>query len=231
LRPYKHVVSLEVRSEGHGSGSTYAGDGPTLASAIFLLRLDFLIFTTSPSPSYSSHGKNVSTRSYAGPDTLTLSSPPKLSCGFGFWRDFCCFLSLRATAAGESPFSCAASSSGVAVTESPTGRALDDCDGLVCLRLKTTGASSVMTFREVDQSRGSEVVISVFWSIAITIFPQHSLAASTTLRRRCSPYRRSCHGYRKYGGQISKRRCESSAISSKNILTLQWYTSQPPCGL
>lgn len=115
-----------------------------------------MIFTTSPPPSYSTHGENVSTRSYAGPDTLTSSSPPKLSCGFGFWRDFCCFLSLRATAAGESPFSCAASSSGVAPTESPTGRALDDCDGLVCLRLKTTGASSVMTFREVDPRRGSE---------------------------------------------------------------------------
>ena len=47
----------------------------------------------------------VSIGSYGEPDTLTSSSPPKLSCAFGFWRAFCCFLNLAATTAGESPLS------------------------------------------------------------------------------------------------------------------------------
>jgi len=100
--------------------------------------------------------KNVSIGSYEEPDTLTSSSPPKLSWGFCFWRVFCCFLSLEATAAGESPRSWAALSSVPVVAESSTSRALDDCDGLDCLRLKMTGASSVMAFKEMDQRRKRE---------------------------------------------------------------------------
>lgn len=111
------------------------------------------------------------------PDTLTSSSPPKLSCGFCFWRAFCCFLTLEATAAGESPCSWAAPSSRPATTETSAGRVLDDCDGLDCLRLKMTGVSSVMAFREMDQ-RAEAKVISALPSIATTIPP------GTRLQRR-----------------------------------------------
>ena len=73
-------------------------------------------------------------------------------------------------AAGESPLSWAAPSSRAAATETPTSRVLDDCDGLDCLRLKMTGASSVMASMEMDQGTEAKV-ISVFPSIATTILP------------------------------------------------------------
>jgi len=114
--------------------------------------------------------RNMSIGSDGEPDTLTSSSPPKLSCGFCFWRAFCCFLTLEATAAGESPLSWATPSSRPAATETSTGRVLEDCDGLDCLRLKMTGASSVMAFREMDQ-RVEAKVISALPSIATTIPP------------------------------------------------------------
>ena len=100
--------------------------------------------------------RHVSTESYGEPDTLTSSSPPKLSCGFCFWRAFCCFLSRDATSAGEFPLSWTTPSPGPAAIKSSTGRVLDDCDGLDCLRLKTTGASSVMAFREMDRRHRSD---------------------------------------------------------------------------
>ena len=104
------------------------------------------------------------------PDTLTSSSAPKLSCGFCFWRVSRRFLILEATAAGELSLSWAAPSSRPTATETSAGRVLDDCDGLDCLRLKMTGGSSVMMFREMDR-RAEAKVISAPPSIATTIPP------------------------------------------------------------
>ena len=70
-------------------------------------------------------------------------------------------------------------------------------------------------------------MICVFWFIPTIILP-HTRATSTVRRRRCRRHfrRPPCLEYRRYGPRTSRQRCESFAISSKNILTLQWCISQ-----
>ena len=124
--------------------------------------------------------RDVSIETYREPDTLTSSPPPKLSCGFCFWRAFCCFLSLETTSAGESPPSWTAVSPRPTAAGSSAGRVLDDCDGLDCLRLKMTGALSDMASFEDAEVK----MISVCWSATITSTLPHISSQRRLIRRR-----------------------------------------------